>query len=138
MESYADEASEKYFNSICCYIYFIFIGSIEMIEIISAIGLSGQAFYSLHQKSKHFSSSGFSTLSTVFAIATVIYIFIAFNNYELHVPIMGVVIGGTIAAFLQSFLNILLKGVVSSEIETTSLIEIAYSVIALILVLQIL
>ena len=102
-----------------------------MIEIISAIGLSGQAFYSLYQKSKLYSSSGFSNLSTVFAIATIIYIFIAFNNYELHIPIMGVVVGGTVAAFLQSFLNKILG------LEATSLIEIVYSVIALILVLQI-
>ena len=98
-----------------------------MIEIIMAIGLSGQAFYSLSQKPHYFMKFD----SWLFLIATVLYCVIAFQKFEWYVPLIGVMVGGTIAAWLQFVIYLIIPNA-----SRSSIIEMIYGVSALIIFLN--
>ena len=102
-----------------------------MVEIIIAIGLSGQAFYSLSQKPHYFMRFD----SWLFLIATIFYVFIAFQKFEWYVPLLGVMAGGTVAAWLQFGIYLIVPDS-SNFIKNSSIIEMIYSAIALIIFLN--
>jgi hypothetical protein len=100
--------------------------------IILAIGLSSQSFYSLNRKAKLLYNPAWGAFGNLCLLLTFGYMVYAFMNFEWYVPLLGIFIGGPIASFIQIALD---RWLVGTDFFETTIVEIAFNIVAIILVI---